>query len=104
MKELNAKNIAEEISKSENPILIEFWGSWCLPCQVMPELLEELERDFGERIGVAKINLDRNPLVTSQYKIEGVPTFILFKNGREIARKVGAQSKNSLSEMVKNSI
>ena len=98
--EINIKDFKKEIKNSKIPVLVEFWGSWCLPCQMMESVLKELGEKYKGKVKILKINSDISPAVSLEYKIMGVPTFILFKEGKELKREVGAKSKEALLKMV----
>ena len=98
------KNFNEEIIRSEIPALIEFWASWCVPCQAIEYLLKELEQEYEEKVKIAKLNVDRNRIIPKKYELTGVPTFLTFKNGRVIEKRVGAQSKKDLISMIEKVI
>lgn len=99
---VNDKNFEEEIIKSKIPVLVEFWASWCVPCQMMDLVLKELETEFNSKIKISKLNVDRNRKIPRLYNLTGVPTFITFKNGNIIESRVGAQSKKDLFEMIES--
>ncbi len=99
--DITSQEFAKEVLQSKLPVLVEFWASWCLPCQTTNLLLQEMGKDYQGKFKVVKINLDRNPIFSSQYHITGVPTFVVFKKGKEVQRKVGAQSRNDLCRMIK---
>jgi len=98
--ELTDHNFEQEAENSEKPVMVEFWGSWCPPCKMMAPILEELDREYNGRIKIKKINTDRNPKATEKYEIMGVPTFIVFQNGKEISRLVAAQTKDRLKAFI----
>lgn len=98
--EINFQDLAEKIKSSSLPILVEFWGSWCLPCQSSTAILAELAQEYQNNLAVFKINADRNPLVAQHYEILGLPSFILFAGGKEVGRRVGAQTKAELKKML----
>ena len=79
-----------DIINNETPTLVDFYATWCGPCQTMHPILDELKNHFGEKIKVLKIDVDKNQHVASQFKIRGVPTFMLFKSGQTIWRQSGA--------------
>lgn len=96
------QNLKQEIVGSEKLVLVEFWGSWCPVCQRMKEIIEGLERDQGEQVKVLRVNPDMNPSFSSEFKIRGLPTFIFFRDGKEIRREVGAKSKDGLLQIIKD--
>ena len=93
---LTDKNFEEEVLKSEVPVLVEFWASWCPPCKMMEPILRKLEMEYK----VGTLNVDLNPKTAARYGITGVPTFILFRNGQEIYRAVAARSEEQLREVI----
>ena len=101
---VNDKNFEEEIINSEIPVLIEFWASWCVPCKTMDYILKEFEIEYENKIKIAKLNVDLNRKTPKKYNMTGVPTFIVFKNGKLIESRVGAQSKKDLAKMIEKGL
>ncbi len=97
---VSPQELGEIISNFQKPILVEFWSSWCLPCQTAGYVLEKIKEEYKEQLKVVKINLDINPNISSQYKIKGLPTFALFFGGKEVDRAVGAKSEADLHKMI----
>jgi thioredoxin 1 len=93
-------NFEEEVLKSNMPVLVDFWASWCIPSQMMMPVLEKLSIEMEGKAIIKKINVDQNPISRDKYKIMGCPTFILFKKGNEMVRTVGAQSENQLRKII----
>ena len=91
----------KEVLKSEIPVLVDFWGSWCPPCKMVEPVLDELTEELNGKIKVGKINIDQDPKSRAMFNIAGVPTFILFKEGVVLKREVGARSKEQLLGMIK---
>jgi thioredoxin len=90
-------SFAQEVLKSASPVLVDYWAEWCGPCKMIAPVLEEIAREYGGRLKVAKLNIDENPATPPKYGIRGIPTLMLFKNGGVEATKVGAVSKSQLS-------
>ena len=84
------------VLQSETPVLVDFWAEWCVPCHMLTPLVEEIARDKGEALAVAKLNVDDNPEVTRRFGVLSIPSLVLFKDGREVARVVGARGKDAI--------
>jgi len=97
---LTDRNFEEEVFQSQIPVLVEFSASWCVPSQQMKPMLETVAKEYTGRLKIGNLNVDQNPRIASQYQIMGCPTFILLNSGKAISRKVGAQSKKQLLEMI----
>jgi thioredoxin 1 len=89
-----------EIIQSEKPVLIDFFATWCGPCQAMPPILKELKTTLGDKVSVLKIDVDKNQAVAAQYQVRGVPTMILFQNGKQLWRQSGVLSKEDLIKVI----
>ncbi|MFX0133723.1 MAG: thioredoxin [Candidatus Hodarchaeota archaeon] len=98
--ELKTKNFKKEVLESDIPVFVDFWASWCPPCKMIEPAIKKLRVDYNNKIKIVKINVDRNPSVASKYNIEGVPTYIIFQNGKEISREIGAKSIQQIRKMI----
>jgi thioredoxin 1 len=94
------KNFNNIVIESDVPVLVDFWASWCAPCKMSEPTIEELAYEYNGKVKIVKINVDQNPRTTAKYDIMGVPTYIIFDSGKEIERKVGAQSKEQLMKII----
>ena len=94
----------EEVLKSDKPVVLDFWAPWCGPCKQIGPSLEEISEEMGDKITVAKVNIDENHVTPTKYGVRGIPTMLVFKNGEAAATKVGAIPKNAIVEWIEESI
>jgi thioredoxin len=94
--EVTDQAFEEQILKADRPVLVDFWADWCVPCHMVSPVVEEIGQEKGESLRVAKLNIDENPEVTRRYGVMSIPTLMLFKDGEERARVVGARGKEAL--------
>ncbi|UJS24536.1 thioredoxin TrxA [Thiothrix winogradskyi] len=94
----------QDVLKSTVPVLVDYWAEWCGPCKMIAPLLDEIASEFGDKLKVAKLNIDENKGVPPRYGIRGIPTLMLFKNGEVAATKVGALSKSQLTAFLNQNL
>jgi thioredoxin 1 len=94
----------QDIINSETPVLLDFYGTWCGPCQMLGPILKQVKDSLGERVSIIKIDVDKNQELAAKYQIRGVPTMMLFQNGKQLWRQSGVLSKEEIIEVfLKNS-
>ena len=94
----------QDVLGASEPVLVDFWAEWCGPCKMISPALEEIAKELGGRLTVAKLNIDENPLTPQKYGVRGIPTLMLFKDGQVAATKVGALPKGQLADWVESVI
>ena len=97
---LTDANFEQEVLESDVPVFVDFWASWCPPCKQTEPIVDRLADAYSGKVKTGKLNVDQNPNTAAKYNIKGVPTFITFKEGKEVSRKVAAQPERQLRKML----
>ena len=90
-----------EIIQSPKPVLVDFFATWCGPCKMMAPILKEVKKEFGDTITIIKVDVDQSPQAAQQFQVQGVPTLILFKDGKPLWRQSGVVNKSALVGIIK---
>ena len=101
IKHVSDDSFEQDVLKADTPVLVDYWAEWCGPCKMIAPILDEISRDYEGKLEIAKVNVDDNNGTATRYGIRGIPTLMLFKNGTQVATKVGALSKSQLANFLR---
>ena len=93
-----------DVINASKPVLVDFWAEWCGPCRMIAPALEEISNELGDRVTIAKLNIDENPDIPGRYGVRGIPTMLLFKGGQPIAQKVGAAPRSQIQQWLEGNL
>jgi thioredoxin 1 len=95
---------ATDVLNSSSPVLVDFWAEWCGPCRSIAPSLEDLSKEYAGKLEIVKVNIDENPMTPSQFGVRGIPTLLIFKDGKVAAQQVGAAPKSVLKAWIEKSL
>ena len=98
------QNFENEVLKSDTPVLVDFWATWCGPCRAVAPVLEQLAEENDGKVRIAKLNVDENQQVAFKFQVSSIPTFILFKGGKMADRMLGAMPKNAFQSFIDRNV
>lgn len=98
---LTDQNFEQEVLRADLPVLVDFWASWCGPCQMLAPVIAEIAEEYAGKVKVGKVNVDEQPNLANRYGIASIPTVMLFKNGEVVNTSLGYRPKNDLETMLK---
>ena len=104
VKEVSDSSFERDVLESAKPVLVDFWAQWCGPCRMLAPTVEQIAEQYSENAAVVKLNVDDNPSTAEAYGIRSIPTLILFSDGKEVERLIGAASKESISRLIEQHI
>ena len=97
---LNENNFDNEVLKSDIPVLVDFWASWCGPCKMLSPIIAQLADEYAGKVKVCKVNVDEQPALANRYQIQSIPTMYFFKNGQIVDKSIGFKPKNAIIAMI----
>ena len=97
-------NFESDVLKSNVPVLVDFWAEWCGPCRALSPTIDELADQFAGKVKVVKMNVDENPATPGKFRIRGIPTLLMFKNGQLVDQLVGAHPKGTISQLIEKTL
>ncbi len=97
---LTDENFEKNVLQSDIPVLVDFWAEWCFPCKMIAQAVENISRSYRHKAKVGRLNVDENPAITYKYNIKGIPTLLLFVNGKVKDQIVGAVSQEVITQMI----
>ena len=100
VKHVTDTSFEQDVLRSSKPVLVDFWAEWCAPCRMIGPLIDEIATEFASSATVVKLNVDDNTATAQRYGIKGIPTLILFSEGKEVERVVGATGKDSITRII----
>ena len=103
-KAVTDESFQRDVLEAPGPVLVDFWAEWCGPCKAVGPILDDLAKDYAGKLTIAKVNIDDNPMTPNEYAVRGIPTMMLFRDGKLVDTKVGALPKGQLKDWIAGKI
>ena len=103
-KAVTDESFKQDVLEAPGAVLVDFWAEWCGPCKMVAPILDEIAKDYAGKLTVAKVNIDDNPMTPNEYSVRGIPTMILFKDGKAVDTKVGAMPRGQLKGWIDSAL
>ncbi|WP_125153971.1 thioredoxin [Clostridium rectalis] len=104
IKEINDSNFSQEVLNSQKATVVDFWASWCGPCKMLSPVIDEIAQELNGKVEFAKVNVDENPMISTQLRIASIPTLLVFKDGKIVDTLVGFRPKQALKTAIEKHI
>lgn len=101
---INDSNFESEVIDADGPVVVDFWAEWCGPCKALLPVVEEVAAELGDKVKIVKVNIDEAPTTPGKYGLRGVPTLMIFKNGKVVDTRVGGLPKSQLAAWVEENL
>jgi len=98
--QLTESSFEQKVLRSPQPVLVDFWAEWCMPCRFLAPVVESVAKEYASKVTVGKLNVDEHPAIAAQYGITGIPTLLLFKNGKVVESVVGVVPKEQIVKLI----